>query len=260
MKRFIFILLFLFMPFMIKAVDVSINDTDINSITFNDDWVYVTRDNYKEVLANYNYSESDITNTYNNWLNQSYYLDAFTKDFNREMFLIVKDETSDVYNMNDLSDDEVYKETTELRNQYKAYNAEEDIFRVGGVKYLKMSYLDSNLNVYVIDYITIINNTLYQFKVQKSGSAFLSSENTEIEGIISSTNYNIKSNSNSNDVSTNNNDTTGNSLISTRVNNKKNNNTLNSVLIGAIVGAVVGGVAGLIIKLTKNKNNNKNNN
>ena len=254
MKKFVFVLLFLFMPFLVKAVDIGINDTDINSITFNDDWVYITRDNYKEVLANYNYSDTDITNTYNNWLSESYYLDAFTKDFNREMFLIVKDETSDVYNMNDLSDSDVYKETTELRNKYKAYNAEEDIFKVGNVKYLKMSYLDSNLNVYVMDYITIINNTLYQFKVQKSGSAFLSSEISEIEGIISSTNYNIKSNSNN--VSTNNNDTTGNSLISTKDNNKKVNNTLNSALIGAIVGAVVGGVVGVIIKLTKNKNKN----
>ena len=253
MKKFIFVLLFLFMPFMIKAVDIGITDTDINSITFNDDWVYVTRDNYRDVLANYNYSEADITNTYNKWVSQSYYMDAFTKDFSREIFLIVKDETSDVYNMNDLSDDEVYKETTELRNQYKAYNAEEDIFKVGSVKYLKMSYLDSNLNVYVIDYITIINNTLYQFKVQKGGSAFLSSEISEIEGIVSSTDYNIKSNSN--DVSTND-DTTGNSLISTRNNTKKNNNTLNSALIGAIVGAVVGGVAGLIIKLTKKNKNN----
>ncbi len=260
MKKFIFVLLFLFMPFMVKAVDIGITDTDINSITFNDDWVYVTRDNYRDVLANYNYSETDITNTYNNWLSQSYYLDAFTKDFNREIFLIVKDETSDVYNMNDLSDSDVYRETTELRNQYKAYNAEEDIFKVGGVKYLKMSYLDSNLNVYVIDYITIINNTLYQFKVQKSGSAFLSSEITEIEGIISSTNYNIKSksNSNSNNVSTSN-DTTGNSLIAPKNNNKKKgNSTLNSALIGAIVGAIVGGIAGVIIKLTKNKNKNNN--
>ena len=155
--------------------------------------------------------------------------------------------------MNDLSDSDVYKETTELRNQYKAYNAEEDIFKVGGVKYLKMSYLDSNLNVYVIDYITIINNTLYQFKVQKGGSAFLSSEISEIESIVSSTDYNIKSNSNN--VSTNN-DTTGNSLISTRNSNKKNNNTLNSALIGEIVGAVAGGIAGLIIKLTKKNKNN----
>ena len=255
MKKFVFVLLFLFMPFIVKAVDIGINDTDINSITFNDDWVYITRDNYKEVLANYNYSDTDITNTYNNWLSESYYLDAFTKDFNREMFLIVKDETSDVYNMNDLSDSDVYKETTELRNKYKVYNAEEDIYKVGNVKYLKMSYLDSNLKVYVMDYITIINNTLYQFKVQKSGSAFLSSEISEIEGIISSTDYNIISNSNS--VS-NNNDTTGNSLISTRDNNKKGNNTLNYVLIGAIVGALVGGIAGLIIKLTKNKNKNNN--
>ena len=251
MKKFIFVLLFLFMPFMIKAVDIGITDTDINSITFNDDWVYVTRDNYRDVLANYNYSESDITNTYNKWVSQSYYLDAFTKDFNREIFLIVKDETSDVYNMNDLSDSDVYKETTELRNQYKAYNAEEDIFKVGGIKYLKMSYLDSNLNIYVIDYITIINNTLYQFKVQKSGSAFLSSEITEIEDIISSTNYNIKRNSNI--VSTNNGDTTGNSLILTKENNKKDNNTLNYALIGAIVGALVGGVSALIIKLRKDK-------
>lgn len=256
MKKFVFVLLFLFMPFMIKAVDIGINDTDINSITFNDDWVYITRDNYKEVLANYNYSDTDITNTYNNWLSESYYLDAFTKDFSREMFLIVKDETSDVYNMNDLSDSDVYKETTELRNKYKSYNAEEDIFKVGNVKYLKMSYLDSNLNVYVMDYITIINNTLYQFKVQKSGSAFLSSEISEIEGIISSTDYNIISNSNS--VSNDNDNTTGDSLISTRDNNKKDNNTLNSVLIGAIVGALVGGIAGLIIKLTKNKNKNNN--
>ena len=255
MKKFIFVLLFLFMPFMVKAVDIGITDTDINSITFNDDWVYVTRDNYKEVLANYNYSETDITNTYNKWLSQSYYMDAFTKDFSREMFLIVKDETSDVYNMNDLSDSDVYKETTELRNQYKAYNAEEDIFKVGGVKYLKMSYLDSNLNIYVIDYITIINNSLYQFKVQKSGSAFLSSEISEIESIISSTNYNIKSNSN--DVGTSN-DTTGNSLISSRNSNKKDNNVFNSAMIGAIVGAIVGGVAGVIIKLTKNKNKNNN--
>ena len=35
MKKFIFVLLFLFMPFMIKAVDIGISDTDINSITFN---------------------------------------------------------------------------------------------------------------------------------------------------------------------------------------------------------------------------------
>lgn len=255
MKRFIFILLILFMPFMIKAVDVSINDTDINSITFNDDWVYVTRDNYKEVLASYGYSDTDIESTYNKLLSRSYYLDAFTTDFNREIFLIVKDETSDVYNMNDLSDDDVYKETTELRNKYKVYNAEEDIFKSGNVKYLKMSYLDSSINVYVIDYITIINNTLYQFKVQKSASAFLNSEISEIESIISSTNYNIKSNNNNNNISTNN-DTTGNSLIAPRDNNKKDNNILNSVLIGAIVGAVVGGVFALIIKIGKNKNKN----
>ena len=251
MKKFVFVLLFLLVPFMVKAIDIGITDTDINSITFNDDWVYMTRDNYRDVLVNYGYSDADIENTYNTWLNHSYYLDAFTKDNNREVLLIVKDETSNVDNMNDLSDDEVYKETTELRNQYKAYNAEEDIFKVGGVKYLKMSYLDSSLNVYVIDYITIVNNTLYQFKAQKSGSAFLSSEINEIEGIISSTDYNVKNNN----ISTNN-DTTGNSLISTRINKKKDNNTLNSVLIGAIVGALVGGVAGLIIKLIKNKNKN----
>lgn len=248
MKKFVFVLLFLFIPFMVKAVDIGINDTDINSITLNDDWVYITRDNYKEVLANYNYSDTDIESTYNTWLSHSYYMDAFTKDFNREIFLIVKDETSDIYNMNDLSDSDVYKETTELRNQYKAYNAEEDIFKTGGVKYLKMSYLDSKLNVYVIDYITVINNTLYQFKVQKSDSTFLSSEISEIESIISSVNYNIK-NKNTKDENSN-------SVISPRNNTKKDNSIITSVIVGAVVGALVGLVSALIIKIGKNKNKN----
>ena len=253
MKKFVFVLLFLFMPFMIKAVDIGINDTDINSITFNDDWVYITRDNYKDVLPNYGYSDTDIEKYYNNWLNHSYYLDAFTKDNNREIFLIVKDETSDVYNMNDLFDDDIYKETTELRNQYKAYNAEEDIFKVSGVKYLKMSYLDSSLNVYVIDYINIINNTIYQFKAQKSGSRFLSSEITEIEGIISSTNYNSKSNKNINDNNISN--STNKSFIASKDNRKKDNNIFTFAIIGALVGALVGGVSALIIKLTKKNKN-----
>ena len=52
MKRFKFILLlFLFIPFIVKGESVGINDTDINSISFGDDWAIVTRDNYKEVLA-----------------------------------------------------------------------------------------------------------------------------------------------------------------------------------------------------------------
>ena len=255
MKKFRFILLlFLFIPFIVKGETVGISNTDINSITFGDDWAIVTRDNYKEVLANYGFSDTDITNTYSKWTVNSYYMDAFTKDFSKEIFLIYKKETSDVDNMSSLTDSDIMKETSELRSQYEVYNAKEAIYNANGVKYLKMSYLDSSLNIYVIDYITIVNNYLYQFKVQKNSSEFTDSEINEIDGIVSSTKYDVNTVDNNDE-----NNSDDNMVISPNPNKDKGDSSLNSILIGTIVGAIVGAVIGITIKLSNNKKNKNNN-
>ena len=252
MKRFRFILLlFLFIPFIVKGKSVVISNTDISSITFNDDWEVVTRDNYKEVLPNYGLSDTDISNTYSRWTVHSYYMDAFTKDFNKEIFLIYKKETSDVDNMSNLTDSDIMKETSELRSKFEAYNAKEEIYNANGVKYLKMSYLDSSLNIYVIDYITVVNNYLYQFKVQKKSVEFSNSEINEIEDIVSSVKYDSIS-------VDNNSENDDNMVISPNSNKDKSDDSLSPILIGTIVGAVVGLIIGVIIKFAGNRNKNNN--
>ena len=255
MKKFGFILLlFLFIPFIVKGETVDISNTDLNSISFNDNWVVVTRDNYKEVLSNYGFSDTDITSTYSKWTVNSYYMDAFTKDFSKEIFLIYKSESSDLDNMSSLSDSDIMKQTSTLREKYKAYSAKEDIFNGNGIKYLKMTYKDSSLNIYVMDYITIVNNYLYQFKVQKKSNEFTNDEVSEIESIISSANYDV----NVVDDNTDYDHDTENITIAPK-SNKKDDSVLNSTLSGAIVGAVVGAIIGIIIKFgKKNKNNNNN--
>ena len=185
------LLLFLIIPFMVSGLEVS--NTDITDIEFSDDWIVVTRDNYNDVLKGQGYSDGQISSTYSMFLSNDYYIDAFTSDYSKELFLIVKNETSSIDNFSSLSDSEILSSTKELRDKYKVYGASEDVYTTdNGIKYLKMSYLDSSLNVYIIDYITIVNNMLYQFKVQKKNVNFVDSEVSDIEGIISSTDYDIE--------------------------------------------------------------------
>ena len=186
------LLLFLIIPFMVSGLEVS--NTDITDIEFSSDWIVVTRDNYNEVLKEQGFSDEQISSAYSLFSSNYYYIDAFTSDYGKELFLIVKNETSNVDNMSSLSDSEILSNTKELRDEYKVYNASEDVYTAdNGIKYLKMSYFDSSLNVYVIDYITVVNNMLYQFKVQKKNVNFFDSEASDIEGIISSAVYDIES-------------------------------------------------------------------
>ena len=193
MKRLKYLLLlFLFMPFMVSGLEVS--NIDITDIDFSSDWIVVTRDNYNEVLKEQGFTDGQIASTYSLFLSNDYYIDAFTADYSKELFLIVKNETSSLDNMSSLSDSEILSSTKVLRDKYKVYNATEDIYTTNnGIKYLKMSYLDSGLNLYVTDYITIVNNMLYQFKVQKKNTSFVDSEITDIENIVSSAVYNTDS-------------------------------------------------------------------
>lgn len=224
MKKIIFILAMLLVPFSVMASNYKLSDMNIN---VEDDWYTFTKDNVKN---NQDLKLLGVSEEYMNKLfeNDLYRLDAvkFENDEVTELFVITKDVNT--LNTADMTDDELNK----VKEYYKKLvsNGDVDVFKTDNNNYIKAVYNDQNLNI--IDYYSTYNNVGYTVKIQRR-TAFSQEEINKYDEIIK----NITFGNTSNDIEP---------VIDTK-------EVGNSALNGAIIGAIIGGIIGLIGYIIKKK-------
>lgn len=224
MKKIVFILAMLLVPFSVMASNYKLSDMNIN---VEDDWYTFTKDNVKN---NQDLKLLGVSEEYMNKLfeNDLYRLDAvkFENDEVTELFVITKDVNT--LNTADMTDDELNK----VKEYYKklVLNGDVDVFKTDNNNYIKAVYNDQNLNI--IDYYSTYNNVGYTVKIQRR-TAFSQEEINKYDEMIK----NITFGNTDNDIEP---------VIDTK-------EVGNSALNGAIIGAIIGGIIGLIGYIIKKK-------
>ena len=224
MKKIIFILTMLLIPFSVMASDYKLSDMNIN---VSNDWYTFTKDNIRnnQDLKLLGVSEEYMNNLFASDL---YRLDAikFENDEVIELFVITKDVNT--LNTIDMTDDEL----NEVKDYYKKLilNGNTEVFKTDNNNYIKAIYSDKNLNI--IDYYAIYNNVGYTVKIQRK-SAFSQEEINKFDEMVKNITFGNKTN----DVEP---------VIDTKEDG-------NSILTGAIIGAIIGSIIGLIGYIIKNR-------
>lgn len=228
MKKIIFILAMLLIPFSVMASNYKLSDMNIN---VEDDWYTFTKDNVKN---NQDLKLLGVTEEYMNNLFESdlYRLDAikFENDEVTELFVITKDVNSP--NTIDMTDEEL----NEVKDQYKKLisNGTVEVFKTENNNYIKAIYSDKSLNI--IDYYATYNNVGYTVKVQRR-TAFSQEEINKYDEMVKNITFD------------------GKKLISNRKKQVKNESTAYKIGYYAGQGAVIGAIVGLIIYLVNKKKN-----
>ena len=228
MKKIIFILAILLIPFSVMASDYKLSDMNIN---VEDDWYTFTKDNVKN---NQDLKLLGVSEEYMNKLfeNDFYRLDAikFENDEVTELFVITKDVISP--NTIDMTDEEL----NEVKDQYKKLisNGTVEVFKTENNNYIKAIYSDKNLNI--IDYYATYNNVGYTVKVQRR-TAFSQEEINKYDEMVKNITFNDKK------------------LISNRKDQVKEESAAYKIGYYAGQGAVIGAIVGLIIYLVNKKKN-----
>ncbi|MBP3765816.1 MAG: hypothetical protein J6G98_01365 [Bacilli bacterium] len=224
MKKIIFILTMLLIPFSVMASEYKLSDMNIN---VSDDWYTFTKDNIRnnQDLKLLGVSEEYMNNLFASDL---YRLDAikFENDEVIELFVITKDVNT--LNTIDMTDDEL----NEVKDYYKKLilNGNTEVFKTDNNNYIKAIYSDKNLNI--IDYYATYNNVGYTVKIQRK-SAFSQEEINKFDEMVKNITFGNKTN----DVEP---------VIDTKEDG-------NSILTGAIIGAIIGSIIGLIGYIIKNR-------
>ena len=228
MKKIIFILAMLLIPFSVMASDYKLSDMNIN---VEDDWYTFTKDNVKN---NQDLKLLGVSEEYMNKLfeNDFYRLDAikFENDEVTELFVITKDVNSP--NTIDMTDDEL----NQAKDYYKKLisNGNVEVFKTENNNYIKAIYSDKNLNI--IDYYATYNNVGYTVKVQRR-TAFSQEEINKYDEMVKNITFD------------------GKKLISNRKKQVKNESAAYKIGYYAGQGAVIGAIVGLIIYLVNKKKN-----
>lgn len=221
-------------PVSADALTYQLSDTDISLQVDDTKWYIFTRDNIRD---NPELEELGISyDTIHDILhNNSAYMDAimFYEDGDYvELFVRKKAIDSGVANLSNYKDEEVLEFAEEVAKKQKA---EDFSVYENDYKFARLEYLDSTLNYYICEYVTLVNKDNYTLTFQ-STSPFVDSEYDEIKRIVDSIRFDV-------DPS---------------LKEAKKPSVWSSVIPRALGGALAGGIAGGIVALINKKKSKKN--
>ena len=242
MKKLLIILIIsiIAFPSVVYGETLKLNDTDVTLELDENIWTILTRDNIndKEYLDQIGLTYEYMNNVFQT---NNAYLDAFTfwddeRTQTVELFVIkIKQDDPEVKNLNVYSDDEVKKIVKEIANdkevsKYNIYKNDNSVF----------GYFESeDSGMYLVEYVTIINNMDYLFKFQ---STYPYDKNMiDVTASIMDTvkfDYTITEEDKKNKK---------------KIEEDSKDSFWTRVFIGGTVGAIVGGVSSVIVSLIKKK-------
>lgn len=226
------VLIFLVLPVTVYAETYRMTETDLSVQVDSSIWYVFTRDNIEnnaeleELGISYDAMRSIL---YEN----NVYMDAVLYYDNGEyieLYVRKTPQTSGLANLSNYSDDDVLEFAAAL-----AKNQDAQVYSVhkNEYKFSRVEYLDANAELYVCEFITIVNKNNYTFTFQSSFE-FGDLEYEEIESIIDSIQFDIDP----------------------AIKEQNNASFGETALKGAIGGAIIGGISGGVIALV-NKNKRK---
>lgn len=216
-------------PVNVNANTYRLSDTDVSLSLFDGFWYVFTRDNLKD---NKYLNELGVSYEfmYNVLHDNNAYMDAimfYENGDSLEFFVRKKPLDLDIVNLSNYDHDYVLELAKEAAKKLKSdkYSTYSNTY-----KFAQVEYFDSDLNLYVCDYITIVNKDNYTFTFQ-SNKEFDDDMYSEIEFILNTIAFDIDE----------------------TLQEPKTPSLLSSVLSKAAIGAVAGGIAGAIIAVIKKR-------
>ncbi|MBR3971599.1 MAG: hypothetical protein IKJ83_01750 [Ruminococcus sp.] len=235
----IILCLLLCSPLTAYAETYSPSDTDISIELDNSLWYVFTRDNIKD---NPELEELGIAYEYlqNALQSNNAYMDAllFYEDGTCiELFIRKKYTDSGIANFSNHDDEKIMEFSKDVAKRVGAetYSTYETQY-----KYAYTEYKDTNLNVNLLQYTTVVNKDIYSITLQ-SETAFDDSHKELFKNIIDTVTFDVDSS----------------------IKEESSDKDYSFIWKGALKGAVAGGVGGLIVSLitkaSKKKKAQKNN-
>ena len=243
MKKILVILIIsvLILPKVVYGQTLKITDTDVTLDLDETVWTIFTRENIndKDRLDKFGLTYEYMNNVFQK---NNAYLDAFTfwdeeRTQTIELFVIMQKD-SKVKNLNVYNDNEVEEIIKDIAkekevNKYSVYKNDNSIF----------GYFESqDSGLYLVEYVTIINNMDYVFKFQ---SSYPYDKNMiDVTASIMDTvkfEYTITEEDKKN---------------KNEIKEEKKDSFWTRVFIGGTIGAIVGGISSLIVSLIKKKSKN----
>lgn len=214
----IIVMCLIFIPNIIFAKQISIDEFDI-MIDISDDWDIFTRDNLidNNNLIKYGLTKDEVLE---NMKSNSIYIDAVYGNY--EFFLRANHDAT-IYNLNNYKDSDIHQFAKTLIKSSGADNYE--IIKNNNIVYIKSKYIDTSLNVYLVEYVTIINKNNITFTLQSYDDYPNDDFEMYVENIIKNVSIKVK------------------------YENEKSNiwsNILYTILISVIVGGLIFGISFLI--------------
>lgn len=209
-------------PTVASAKSYEIKDFNLN-VEIPDSWVVFTRDNLegntdlaKFSLQKDSYLESMKT--------QKIYMDAISEDM-VEVFVRINPEEVEMNNLSNYSDEDVklFAKTLFEGNDYS-------IVKYDDITYVTSESYDSESEVSIIDYGTVVNGYYYNFSVQVYDTKVSDEISNEFAGIVKNAKFTLDPNKTT----------------------EKDDASLLDVVIGlAVIGLAIGGLVGIMYTLTK---------
>ncbi len=223
-------------PLTAFAKTYHLGDTDMHLRVDDTTWYVFTRDNLEnnpelaELGISYDTMHSIL------YENEAYMDACLIYDDSDYVELFVRKRAIDsgIANLSNYEDKVVLELAEGLA---KRQNAEEYSVYESQYKFAKLEYVDSALDYYICEFVTVVNKDNYTLTFQ-SPTPFTDSEYGEIKRIVDSASFDV--------------DPT--------IQEEKTSSFWENVLTGTIIGAVCGGIAGAVVALvSKNKKKNREN-
>ena len=216
---------------------------DIDNTT----WSVFTRDNISKYDSNLNELGLDYDYMYRFFYDNDIYLDAIMLDDNgisyMELCVIIKETGGiDTYDLDGAAAEQFSKDIAEeyvsLGHDVEDY----DEYFSDNYSWITVCSYDNNAQLYVCDYLVVVNGNGYTFKAQKQ-TPFNLSDKVKIENVIDSVEFDVKSYPITTDTD---NDTT--SLIK---------NKLSDAWVAGLSGGIIAAIVSLYHLIKKKKDSKK---
>ena len=186
MKKLLFFFVGLFLvPFLVSAKTYT---QDKLSVDMNSDWEVIMTDEISPDHPLIKEYGIDADTLKRNLESQYVCMDALNFDSNRmpalELFLTIRDVSGINGSFNTMSDSEIQEYADELKASSGALSYE--IVVKSGIRWIYLEYVDTSMGVYLDQYLTVVDGTVYTYRVQKS-SQFNSADKAKVETVINST-------------------------------------------------------------------------